>query len=144
MKRNRILIILSTLLLVLDLGTKYVFYNKSFGSDSSFIQASFNSGISWSVPLPRIFIIILSLLGLIFIIFLYLKQKINITITAFLLAGTLGNLIDRIFLHGVRDFINIGILNFPIFNLADIFLNIGIILLILMEFFCLKNKLKNI
>jgi signal peptidase II len=48
-----------------------------------------------------------------------------------LIAGTMGNFIDRIFYGGVRDFINIWILNFPIFNFADIMLNIWVIIRIL-------------
>jgi signal peptidase II len=50
-----------------------------------------------------------------------------------LLAGTLGNLIDRLFYGGVRDFINIQLFNFPIFNIADILLTIGVGIRILVQ-----------
>jgi signal peptidase II len=53
-------------------------------------------------------------------------KKINRFITAVLIAGTVGNLVDRFIYGGVRDFINIGLLNFPIFNFADIMLTIGV------------------
>jgi signal peptidase II len=46
-----------------------------------------------------------------------------------LLAGAMGNTVDRIFMGKVTDFINIHIL--PVFNVADILLNIGIAGLIL-------------
>ena len=55
------------------------------------------------------------------------------------LAGTLGNLVDRIFLDGVRDFISIG--TFPVFNLADCFLSLAVMILIRNEIFpCIYKK----
>jgi signal peptidase II len=49
-----------------------------------------------------------------------------------IIGGALGNLIDRIFFGYVRDFISIWI--WPIFNIADIAISIGIILIIINEF----------
>jgi signal peptidase II len=43
------------------------------------------------------------------------------------LSGAIGNLVDRIFLGYVRDFISIRLFNF-IFNIADIFVTVGMIL----------------
>jgi signal peptidase II len=48
-----------------------------------------------------------------------------------LIAGTAGNLIDRFIYWGVRDFINIGLFNFPIFNFADIMLSIWVVIRIM-------------
>lgn len=57
-----------------------------------------------------------------------------------LIAGALGNTIDRIFLSGVRDFIFIGN-RFPVFNIADILLTCGIILVIISELYpCIVRK----
>ena len=57
-----------------------------------------------------------------------------------IVGGSLGNLFDRIFYSSVPDFIDISINNFHwfIFNVADIFITIGVILLIILEF--LKKK----
>ena len=46
---------------------------------------------------------------------------------SFVLSGAIGNLIDRIFLGYVRDFISIRLFNF-VFNIADIFVTVGMIL----------------
>jgi len=49
---------------------------------------------------------------------------------AFFLAGAVGNLVDRIFLGYVRDFLRLDFVDFAIFNLADVFINIGVVLLV--------------
>ena len=48
----------------------------------------------------------------------------------FILGGSIGNGIDRISKGYVIDFINLNFINFPVFNIADICINIGFILLI--------------
>ena len=58
-----------------------------------------------------------------------------------IIGGSLGNIFDRVFYSSVLDFIDISINNFHwfIFNVADIFISIGVILLIILEFF--KKKI---
>ena len=55
--------------------------------------------------------------------------------------GSLGNIFDRVYYSSVPDFIDIHYYNFHwfIFNVADIFISIGVMLLILLEIF-LKKK----
>ena len=48
-----------------------------------------------------------------------------------ILGGTIGNVIDRIVYHGVRDFIYLKSINFAIFNVADMAVTIGGILLVI-------------
>ena len=59
-----------------------------------------------------------------------------------IIGGSFGNVFDRIFYSAVPDFIDIHFNNFHwfIFNVADIFITIGIIFLISFEIFGKKNK----
>lgn len=52
----------------------------------------------------------------------------------FILAGAFGNGIDRFLFGYVVDFLDFRLINFPVFNLADVFINIGIIFLLLLSF----------
>ncbi len=52
----------------------------------------------------------------------------------FILAGALGNGIDRFLFGEVIDFLDIRLINFAIFNIADVFINIGIICLLISAF----------
>ena len=62
-----------------------------------------------------------------------------------IIGGSLGNIFDRVFYSAVPDFIDIHINNFHwfIFNVADIFITLGIIFLICIEIFSNK-KVKNV
>ena len=59
-----------------------------------------------------------------------------------ILGGALGNIYDRIFYKAVPDFIDFHVGNFHwfIFNIADIFITIGVVLMILIELFEDKNE----
>ncbi len=58
-------------------------------------------------------------------------------------AGSLGNLYDRLFYNAVPDFIDFHVNNFHwfIFNVADIFISFGVIIMIMTEFFVKKGEL---
>ena len=55
----------------------------------------------------------------------------NLTGLAYLLGGTVGNGIDRFFKGYVLDFFELAPINFPIFNVADVSINIAIICFII-------------
>jgi signal peptidase II len=52
----------------------------------------------------------------------------------FILGGALGNGIDRFLLGYVVDFLDFRLIRFPVFNLADVFINIGIVCLLIATF----------
>ena len=78
-------------------------------------------------------------IGLIY--FLFKSKGINAYLIALIIGGALGNLFDRIYYYAVPDFIDlhIGSFHWFIFNVADIFITVGIIGLIVAE---LLNKEK--
>jgi signal peptidase II len=60
-----------------------------------------------------------------------------------ILAGALGNGVDR-FLNGeVIDFLDFRLIRFPVFNLADVFINIGIVCLLIAAFYRPSNGNNN-
>lgn len=52
----------------------------------------------------------------------------------FILAGALGNGIDRFLFGYVVDFLDFRLIKFPVFNVADVSINLGIIFLLLSSF----------
>ena len=84
------------------------------------------------------FISIISSLILSYFIFISENKLINKYGLSFILAGSIGNGIDRVLNGYVIDFIKIKFINFPVFNIADIVINIGVLLLII-SYFRYKN-----
>lgn len=64
---------------------------------------------------------------------------ISISFIGLLSAGIMSNCHERIVLGYVRDYIQLNHINFPIFNLADIFITIGVIALVVIML-CIKGK----
>ena len=58
----------------------------------------------------------------------------------FISAGAVGNLIDRIKLGYVRDFIYISLINLPVFNVADMYVTMATAVLILLVLFYYKDE----
>ena len=77
------------------------------------------------------FISIISTIILSYFIFISETKLINKYGLSFILAGTIGNGIDRILNGYVIDFIEVKIIDFPVFNIADIVINIGALILII-------------
>ena len=71
-----------------------------------------------------------------------MSQKLNQFFLMIILGGSLGNLFDRVYYRAVPDFIDLNYAGYHwfIFNVADIFITIGIICLILSEFIFYKKK----
>lgn len=81
---------------------------------------------------------ILTVIAFIFVIYLFIiaKKPLFLTSISFIIGGALGNLMDRVFYMEVVDFIEIGVGKFrwPTFNVADSFVTIGIILVVIYWF----------
>ena len=89
-------------------------------------------------------IIVIVNIGLIF--FLVKSKAIYSYFIALIIGGSLGNLFDRIYYYAVPDFIDLHLGNYHwfIFNVADIFITVGIIGLILIELLKKEKISKNV
>tara|TARA_Y200000002_G_scaffold163426_1_gene134912 strand:+ start:1631 stop:2089 length:459 start_codon:yes stop_codon:yes gene_type:complete len=89
----------------------------------------------------RIFLSIISLIITIILLYIIISKnnisKLDLISCSFILGGTIGNGFDRITKGYVVDFINLKFINFPVFNIADVSINIGLIITI---YVLVKNK----
>lgn len=117
------LFLIALFVVLIDRTTKIIFKD----IDYLFLKGSLNKGAAFSLLQNwNLFLIIFAVFVIILIVY-YRNFSEQLALGA-LLGGTIGNLIDRLMLKGVIDFIAIWI--FPVFNLADVANVIGGILLI--------------
>jgi len=100
-----------------------------------------NSGAAFSLlQNAREFLIIVSIVAVTFL-FMYVHNHIRsihyiaISFVSLLSAGIMSNCHERIVLGFVRDYIQLNFMNFPIFNVADIFITIGVVALVVILMF---------
>ena len=101
----------------------------------------FSSGSNFYYNLITILIVLIN----IFILIIIIKSKdFKFLFLLMVLGGSFGNLFDRIYYRAVPDFIDIHYESFHwfVFNVADIFITLGIICLIIVEFI-FNNKKEN-
>ena len=67
-------------------------------------------------------------------------RQIEHILLTFISAGAVGNLIDRIQLGYVRDFIYFSIIDFPVFNVADIYVTVSTALLVILVLFYYREE----
>ena len=105
--------------------------------DFFYLTLCHNDGAAWGIFSGYSFLIIaLTMVALLIIykfIYSFKRNNRNDLAFGFLLGGLGGNLIDRLFLGYVRDFFDFYIFgyDYPVFNVADIFIVVGVILLII-------------
>lgn len=130
--------ILSVIVIGLDQLTKFLIYGlpaRSIIGDLLWFESSLNTGIAFSMFEGKSYIfIITSLLAAGLMVWVICSKKFftskfdKITL-GIILGGTISNVIDRIVFSGVRDFIYLKFINFAIFNVADMAITIGAIML---------------
>lgn len=108
-----------------------------------------NSGTVWGILSGmnmHTFFVLLTIVMVAVMIYAYVKLAadrkflpLNITIVI-LFAGAIGNMIDRIRYHYVVDFLYFKLINFPVFNVADIYVVISIFLLAYLLLFHYKDE----
>lgn len=146
--------LIASFTLVIDQIIKYAFGNLITGfvlipNFLSFVYAE-NKGVAFSMLSGNRFFIIGVSLILLFVLITMLKNDLksndNKTLLSFsyglLFGGIFGNLIDRVIRGYVIDYVSLKIFGyyFPIFNLADVAITVGVILLVIYN---LKSEIDN-
>jgi len=116
--------------LAFDQAAKYLFLKNPVLEDGVFLNKNF----AWGLPISNGLTFGLMILAMAVLIFIVARSKKSPSLPVFfILSGAISNIIDRIFRHGVVDYIYVpwgGII-----NIADVLIFIGVILLIF------KNKI---
>ncbi len=144
MKKNKIFLY-SIIFLVIDIISKYIIDKSMDIFDSYSVIKNFfsityvrNTGAAWSIMSDdRLFLIVISFTIIMCIIEYIIKSRpskiIDIIAYSMILGGAFGNFFNRIFLGYVIDFLDFNLFgyNYPVFNLADTFIVIGIIFVLI-------------
>lgn len=111
------------------------------------LQYHENTGAVWGIMTGKTGLLsIISLVLMLVLLFIYFKiptkrRYLPIQIIwVFIMAGAIGNLIDRIALKYVVDFVYIELIDFPIFNIADNYITLSSILLVILGLFYYKEE----
>ena len=132
------------------------FHEKNYGSDlynSKFLNISliWNEGIAFGLLsfsdkfFYHILTFFIGVVILIILLMLNYSEGMKKYSLLMILGGALGNFYDRIFFEAVPDFIDFHVENFHwfIFNVSDIFITTGVVLMIFLEMFLSKDKFQN-
>lgn len=143
--KNKHIYLISSVIFILDLIIKQLIIN-NLKTSISVIDNFFtlylvkNTGGAFSILNNNVGL--LSIIGIIFLfgIIKYINNNKNMTNIesigiSFLLGGLLGNLLDRLIRGGVIDYLSFNFFGyyFPVFNLADIFITLGVLLVLINE-----------
>ena len=152
------IIIILTLFFIDRLSKMYLINLQSTGTDIDFYIFPFlnfylvwNTGIGFGLAAMEsniyyhILTSIIAIVNIGLIFFLIKSKGIYAYSIVLIIGGSLGNLFDRIYYYAVPDFIDLHFGNFHwfIFNVADIFITVGIIGIIFIELFNKEDFLKD-
>ena len=125
-----------------EIGTSEIFFSNYLN-----IQLVWNEGIAFGLlainesNFYNIITFLISIVIIILIYFAYKSKRFEKISYVLIIGGALGNLFDRIYYNAVPDFIDLHVNNFHwfIFNIADMFISVGILCLIFVEIFFKKE-----
>lgn len=137
----------------------YLLNLEANGSDIDFYVFTFlNFNLVWNTGIGfglisletnifyHILTLIIATVNIVLIFFIIKSKGIYVYLFALIIGGSLGNLFDRIYYYAVPDFMDFHIGNFHwfVFNVADIFITVGIIGLMLKELFKKEKISQNV
>ena len=139
MKKKIILAITSLAIILLDQLSKLLIIDKSINVIQNILSFTYtqNTGVAFGLIDNNLIFIILFNIVILGIIIKFLKENresidfVVLVSLILILSGGVGNLIDRLLRGYVVDFIKLEFVKFPIFNLADISVTVGVFILII-------------
>ncbi|MDK2809143.1 MAG: signal peptidase [Clostridiales bacterium] len=154
MKRAIKFTVLNILLIFFDQFTKHLAKNKLMGNDGwDLIPGVFklqyleNRGAAFGMFQNQLLFLIpvtiIIFLGIIYIYGRIPREKRFLPLEylcIFISAGAIGNFIDRVLNNYVVDFLYFELINFPIFNVADCYVTISAVLLLVLGLFYYKEE----
>ena len=153
-KYNLIGLAMAGLLIALDqwtkaLAVKYLMNQQPFVIWDGVFELHYleNRGAAFGIMQGQhVFFLVIALVVLLAVVYLFCKMSKDAKfvplrlIAIAVLAGAWGNMIDRVRLGYVVDFFYFKLINFPIFNVADIYVSVGMVILALLIFFYYKDE----
>ena len=144
------IIVFTLIVLLIDIISKLVVSHSLYLGESvkiinNFLNITYvkNTGAAWSILADKSFVVVFISAVIIMVIIGYIyRHKPNVLLEkiaySLVLGGAIGNFIDRIFYGYVIDFIDVSIFgyDYPIFNLADCFIVIGVVLIVIATWRC--------
>lgn len=155
LKRGVIGAIISVLLIVLDQFTKYLAVKHLMNQPNIVLwegvfelQYLENRGAAFGIMQgQKLFFVIFTSIAMCAIAWFYLKKipdakkyRFLEVICVMLFAGGIGNFIDRVRLNYVIDFFYFSLIDFPIFNVADIYVTVAAFAMVLLGMFYYKDE----
>lgn len=146
--------IIALFMIMIDQWTKWLIVQKMDLHESIpvidqlfYITSHRNEGAAWGILQGQMIffyiITIVVIVGIIYYMQKYAKESVLLAISlSVILGGAIGNFIDRLFRKEVVDFLDVMIFSydFPIFNVADSCLTVGVILFFIATFMDEKRK----
>lgn len=144
----------AVLLIVLDQVTKYLAVLKlkdqaSFPIIKDVFELHYleNQGAAFGLLQgKKVFFLVVTVLFILVLCWFYGRLPLNRRfrpiriLSAFLLAGAVGNMIDRVVHNYVIDFFYFKLIDFPIFNVADIYVTVSLAVLVILIFLYYKDE----
>lgn len=142
------------ILIGLDQVTKFWARTEFSGGDSLVIIPKVfrflyheNTGAVWGIMSDQtVFLSIITGIAILGMVWVYIRTPKNkhyrplLTILLFIAAGAIGNFIDRVAFGYVTDFIYFELIDFPVFNVADCYITVSVILLAILGIFYYKEE----
>lgn len=131
-KDGKKIILFIIILIAIDQFSKYL-----IRQDGGFYIC--NKGVAFGINVPELLFWVLWVIIFGVVIFYAFKNRAEIFYLSLIISGALSNMFDRLYAGCITDFIDLKI--WPVFNLADAFITIGAILVIVKN---LKSKSKKV